>query len=163
MANTVNALTSAGNKGNLLYRIFAYHGYDKTDEDLKSIWREDLLEFTAEEIERAWDEWRKSDVNVNKRPRSYDLVRLIKAHRRPGPPMREYNSTDERRPADTEEMARNLRIMRRNNPNILRDIATAKSGAEKILVGLQALGKPELLNSPIAQALTKKLEQHYVK
>lgn len=158
MSTTIN-----NGKGGLLYRIFAYHGYDKTDEDLKAVWREDLLEFTAAEIERAWDEWRKSDANVNKRPKSYDLVRLIKAGRRPAPPIREYGATLEHRPPDTPEVAEALRTMRRNNPNILRDIACAKTGAEKMLVGFRALGKPELLNSPIAQALTKKMEQHYVK
>lgn len=143
----------------LLSSIAAYHGISLSQE-LKEVWFRDFKSHSCEEIEAAWDKWRKTDSNSGKRPKSFDIVSLIlseKRMRRLESPPEESSITAKRgvHPL-TDVLIDNIETMNRNMPNFKYILSTCESNDEKIAVCCSAMGKPELADSEVFQLLKKR-------
>jgi hypothetical protein len=150
-------------KSKVFKAIFDYHGMSPSPE-LQGVWNEDLQSCDAAEIKDAWNEWRKN--SVNKRPTSYELYKLVKSKNsevhakldtvvKSEPLLRGRSYLEDR-------LIDDIKIMNKNNPDLLKDISKCESVYDKIGICVTALGKPELLNSPVLKALQRSVENREV-
>jgi hypothetical protein len=125
----------------LLRKIFVYHGLSLNDGDgLKEVWWHDLENFTTNEIKCAWDEWRGVDVNQNKKPKPYDLVKIMRRKR--GEKMIPENKPDvlvKGKDLGTDLLIEGLERMKANMPDYEERMKECKYPYEKLLIGLSAL------------------------
>lgn len=142
------------NKAQVLDLIFRTHNLDRSDEALRALWINDLIHFTVDEIRSAYDEWRKDERNMYVKPQPAMLAaRIRKKRQNTGIP--KLNSPSAcLEPKIPEQLVNMMDQMKENNPNVFVEIAQAKTPKEKIMIGLKALNKPELINSAFGRALT---------
>lgn len=144
-------------RNRLFKKIFVYHALT-TDREFQQVWVDDLKSYFTKEIEYAWNQWRKEELNENKKPKSWDLVRIIKAERRKK--IIPDNKPDILRKGisiSQDRLLNDLEAIRQNNPNLMKEIAACEHPYEKILVCAVAMGKSTLMNEPVMKMIIKKL------
>jgi hypothetical protein len=147
-------------KQSLFKKIFLYHAL-VNETELKQIWVEDLAHFQTSEIEKAWFEWRTEATNEHKKPKSWDLVKLIKTARRQKIIPESKPDILKRGVSDTQDLLiEHLETMHKNMPDLMKTLKTCSSAPEKMLVCTAALEKPELLKTACVQMLMKKCEEY---
>lgn len=126
----------------IIKKIFAYHGIPESQE-LNSVWLHDLSAFSADKIEQAWNEWRGIADNDKRKPKSMELIRILKARSNPTAVYEEKESRKlkhGRSPVE-DELIRRLKAMNKNNPNLMSEIKDCDSPKEKIAICTVAAGQ----------------------
>jgi hypothetical protein len=141
----------------LMEKIWAYHRLPE-EAGLKETWRSDLFEFPVEEIEKAWNVWRKDPRNEGKFIRSVNVLQLLAKKKivlretsNPDVLMRGISFT-------TDLLLDRLEAMRWNMPDLNARIGEAKSPSEKMLLCAMASGEENALKTPFAKFLINKME-----
>lgn len=141
-------------KAQVLDLIFRTHGLDRSDEGLRALWINDLSHFTVDEIRSAYDEWRKDDRNMYVKPQPAMLAARIRKKRQSTGVKKLTHHSTTLEAKIPEHLVSMMDRMKKNNPNVFVEIAQAKTPKDKIMIGLKALNKPDLINSPFGRALT---------
>jgi hypothetical protein len=143
----------------VLKQIFDFHCLIPSKE-AKISWYSNLKDFTAAEIQSAWQEWRAVFERPGKTPSPWEFVRIIKDKKKPfglvaqdAPELRKGISETQ------DSLIINLENMYTNMPDLLNRIRESNSFAEKFILCGIAMDKPEVMQSPIMQMLVKKLER----
>lgn len=143
----------------ILKKIFEYHHLG-SHKDLKILWYSDLKNFSVQEIEQAWHQWRTQKANENKIPQSFEIVQIIKQKNNfygakvvEDAPLRHGESFVQN------SLISNLNKMKKNMPDLIDRIRECSSVPEKIILCATALNEPNLIKSPVVQMLIKKLNR----
>lgn len=151
----------------LLAKIFLYHDMQIDSKPLTEMWKDMLGEFSTKEIESAWQEWLMSEAGQRAKPKPHNLIKIIKAKRVSQTSTRydvdKFNTTRIELPARgaswaADMLRENLQAMHRNNPALLAELACESDPVDKAMLCVQALSKPEVMNTPAMQILVKQSE-----
>ncbi len=137
-------------KALVIKTICEYHNMNLTDA-VKRIWLDDFEKFTADEIVTAWHEWRRDDLNLGKKPRSIDLIKRMRSRHADVPMI-------SLKPGDDE----NVRLMKKNMPDLIGQIAACKTSYEKFATCCIALGKPGLVSHAVGRMLLSKASDNEI-
>lgn len=140
-----------------LMKIFLYHGLELVPA-LKNQWLADLKSYPVAAVEQAWDRWRKDSHFDGRKPKSYDLVRLLEAAK---PAVKRASQDALPAPgisftADSVKMR--IDTMHRNMPDLIARLRETKSPFQKMAICAAALGDDKVMNSPFVQYLCSKAE-----
>jgi len=159
---TVTALLEFDKK-RLFEMIFEYHNLNLQSQALQTIWNEDLAQFSANEIKSAWDEWRMCENNARSKPKSADLLLILKSKKKNTLALTQTDRTQyyQAPPSDDWRVAAvntYINTMKKNNPHLHEDIQLTQDGAEKALICASALNNPKIANHPAIQIFSKRAD-----
>lgn len=128
----------------LFRKIFVYHGISLSEIGLKEIWFDDLRNFTTKEIQAAWDDWRNTEEHQNKKPKPYDLVKIIRRTRseKTIPEIR-HDILVKGKDFTTDLLIDGLEKMKINMPDYQERMRECQNPYDKLMIGLSALKIPD--------------------
>lgn len=140
-----------------LLKIFLYHGIEQS-EVLKAQWWADLKDFPVYDVEQAWDTWRKDSHFEGRKPKSYDLVRLLSHRAKPV-----YADPHEPLPAEgisftADSVRTRIDKMHENMPNLIERLRETKSPFQKMAICAAALGDENVMKNEFVKYLCRKAE-----
>lgn len=142
----------------VLKQIFDFHCLIPSKE-AKISWYSHLKDFTAAEIQSAWQEWRAVFERPGKPPSPWEFVRIIKDKKKPyGLPAPVQIELREGISDSQDTLIKGLNAMYKRMPDLLLRLKECSSFAEKFILCAVALDKPEIMQSPIMTMLVKKLD-----
>ena len=128
-------------RGKVLEKIFIYHQLDY-NKLLVETWEKDLKKYEPNQIEEAWDSWRKDRNFEGRKPKSYDLVRLIEGRL----PAKNINNEPDclvrGRSFASDLILDGVEKSLKNMPDLGERLKNAKSVYEKFLLCAMAQGDP---------------------
>jgi len=140
-----------------LLKIFLYHGIELAPV-LKNQWLEDLKCYPVPDVEQAWDAWRKDSHFEGRKPKSYDLVRLLTVRKKTycADPHEPLPPDGVSFTADT--VKQRIDTMNRNMPNLIERLRETKSPYQKMAICAAALGDENVMRNEFVKYLCRKAE-----
>jgi len=144
-------------KKKIFKKIFLYHAIPESPE-LNEIWGHDLIRFSAVEIKSAWDDWRMIAENERRKPKSFDLVRIIRSKTKPIGLIETENKGKLKfgRSETEDELIRRLQKMNKTNPKLLCEIQQCDSAKEKMALCAIAANM-DIQNNALAKNLIESI------